>query len=314
MSEPAVLLIGGPETGKSNFLFRVWTHIFSGDGLLEKDGMPATADYLQEGAEFQLRGEFAGHTSQEIPEISRIPIIQKSNPNNKAVLVVPDIDGEQINRIYRSRKWSHDWETLIAEGTAYLFFVRVNSPQTVPPLDWITCHHLYGAAPPPKPKIEGQSMLSVGAEAGAVSETGEDAKTEDAKDETPTQVILVDWLQFILNAVHSKFAHAVRPRVGIVVAGWDCVAADFRGGPAKWIKENVPLLYQFCSTNQDVFEFSFFGSSIFSGDPENDPDFADELEKKDPRTLGYVRYSAKNKESADFTIPIAWALGWESVP
>ena len=58
MTNSAVLLIGGPETGKSNFLFRAWTHIFSADGLLEKDGMPPDAEYLRDGAERQLRGEY----------------------------------------------------------------------------------------------------------------------------------------------------------------------------------------------------------------------------------------------------------------
>ncbi|MDP3014445.1 MAG: hypothetical protein Q8M92_09400, partial [Candidatus Subteraquimicrobiales bacterium] len=69
--------------------------------------------------------------------------------------------------------------------------------------------------------------------------------------------------------------------------------------------------YQFCITNQDVFEFSFFGSSIFSGDPDKDPEFADKLGEKDPRTTGYVLHSSDNRESDDFTIPIAWALGWQ---
>lgn len=314
MSNPAVLLIGGPETGKSNFLFRSWTHIFSADGLIEKDGMPATADYLQEGAEFQLRGEFAGHTSQETPEISEIPIVQKGNPQNKALLIVPDVDGEQINRIYRDRKWSHQWEALVTENTAYLFFVRVNSPQTVVPLDWITCHKLYGGAPPLKSEGEGAKADSGDSEKDRVEGTNKPANEQETGVETPTQVVLVDWLQFIRDALHSKYSYAIQPRVGIVVAGWDCVPPDLKGGASEWIRENMPLLHQFCVTNNDVFDFAFFGSSIFSGDPQNDPDFAEELEKKDTRTVGYVRYSPSNKESADFTIPIAWALRWESTP
>lgn len=296
MSNPAVLLIGGPETGKSNFLFRAWTNIFAGTGSVEKDGMPPDAEYLRTGAESQLRGEFAGHTSQEGQVISSIPIRQKSPGGNRAMLKVPDIDGEQINRIYHSRKWSRDWESLITENTAYLFFVRVNSPQTVAPLDWITCHALYGGAPPPATAVLNQQGLN--------------SKAAENKVDTPTQVVLVDWLQFIVHAVHNKFPQAMRPRVGIVVTGWDCVANDFQGGPFEWIRENMPLLHQFCVTNTDSLEFAFFGSSIFSGDPQNDPDFADEIHHKDPRKLGYIKHSPDNRESNDFTLPIAWALGW----
>jgi len=296
MSNRAVLLIGGPETGKSNFLFRAWTHIDSSNGLVEKDGLPPDVEYLQSGAECQLRGEFAGHTSQEVQMISNIPIRLRSDFHKKALLVVPDIDGEQINRIYHARKWSYDWESLITESTAYLFFVRVNSPQTIAPLDWIACHKLYCGTPAPTPAADRQAS--------------ESAKIVEKKVETPTQVVLVDWLQFILKAVHDKHPQAVRPRVGIVVTAWDCVAIDFQGGPSEWVKENMPLLHQFCITNEEVFEFSFFGTSIFSGDPINDLEFKEEISQKDPRKLGYIRHSSDNRESDDFTIPIAWALDW----
>lgn len=310
MSDPAVLLIGGPDAGKSNFLFRAWMHIDSGKGIVEKDGLPSDAEYLQTGAECQLRGKFAGHTSQEVQVISRIPIRLRSDSQKKALLLVPDIDGEQINRIYNVRKWSSTWESLIAENTAYLLFVRVNSPQTVTPLDWITWHKLYSRTP----AVVSTSDQCNDPAAEVQKDLGSAPATNVQKPVgTPTQVVLVDWLQFILKAVHDKYSHPVRPKLGIVVAAWDCVPKDFEGGPSEWILENMPLLHQFCITNQDVFEISFFGSSIFSGDPEHDHDFADKLSQKDPRTMAYICYSSEDKQSNDFTLPIAWALGWQPV-
>ena len=271
--------------------------IDSGNGLVEKDGLPSDAEYLQSGAEFQLRGEFAGHTSQEVQMISSIPLRLKSNPLKKALLIVPDVKGEEINRIYHARGWSYGWESLISDSTAYLLFVRATSPQIVAPLDWITCHKLYCGTPEAAP-LAGQG-------------SAESANTAEKKVETPTQVVLVDWLQFIFQAVHDKHPHALRPWVGVVVTAWDCVAIDFPGGPSEWIKENMPLLHQFCATNHDLFEFSFFGTSVFSGDPDHDPEFKEEISQKDPRKLGYVRHSSDNQESDDFTIPIAWALEWQ---
>jgi hypothetical protein len=173
---------------------------------------------------------------------------------------------------------------------------------------------LYGGTPSVESTTRVQGTEPVRTEEAGGGRADESVQNDETNVETPTQVVLVDWLQFILNALHSKYAHSVRPRVGIVVTGWDCVPGDFQGGPSEWIKDNMPLLYQFCMTNEDLFDFSYFGSSIFSGDPENDPDFKDELAKKDPRTMGYVRYTTSNTQSGDFTIPIAWALGWESVP
>ena len=302
MNNPTVLLIGGPETGKSNFLFRTWTHIDSNNGLVAKNGLPLNAEYLRTGAECQLRCMFAGRTSQEVQLISTIPIQLRSNFHKKALLIVPDINGEQINQIYHARKWTYEWESLITESTAYLFFIRVGSPQTIAPLDWITWHGLYCDKYKSTPVVSRQDNT-----------IGQITENAVAPPKPPTQVILVDWLQFILKAVHDKQARVVRPRVGIVVTAWDCVPPDFSGGPSLWIQENMPLLHQFCVTNQDVFEFSFFGTSIFSGDPVNDSDFAEEIVNKDPRTMGYVQYSSDNHKSDDFTIPIAWALGWQDV-
>jgi hypothetical protein len=303
MSNSAVLLIGGPETGKSNFLFRTWTHINSGQGLIEKDGLPSDAEYLRNGAECQLRGSFAGHTSQDVQVISHIPIRLRTDPQKKGLLAVPDINGEQINHIYHERKWSDKWESLIMQDSAYLFFVRVGSPQIVAPLDWITWHHLYGSVPP--------SIEAIAASVTLATSSSNTAKTANAALETPTQVILADWLQFIRRALHEKFPNCNRPKVGIVVTAWDNVPVDYQESPSEWIRENMPLLHQFCTANNDMFEFSFFGSSIFSGDPSNDPEFSHELTKADPRTKGYIRYSLENRESPDFTLPIAWALGWE---
>jgi len=299
MNNPAVLLIGGPETGKSNFLFRTWTHIDSSNGTIEKDGLPADAEYLRTGAELQLRGMFAGRTPQEVQVISRIPIRLRRDSQKKAVLLVPDINGERINQIYHERKWSADWESLITEDTAYLFFVRIGSEQTVAPLDWITWHKLYCDIPQP-------TLAATNQDSG----TTEPIEAALEAQKTPTQVILVDWLQFILAALRDKYPQIVRPRVGIVVTAWDCVANDFLGGPLDWIGDNMPLIYQYCISNHDGFEFSFLGSSIFSGDPTKDPEFAEQLGQKDPRIEGYVLHSPDNIKSGDFTIPITWALGW----
>lgn len=294
MNSPAVLLIGGPEAGKSNFLFRAWTEIDSGSGKLEKDGLPLDADYLQTGAEFQLGGRFAGRTSQEVHVFTRIPVKLRQDPAQTATLVVPDVLGEEVDKIYKTRRWDDKWEELIRQDTGYLLFARANSDQTIAPLDWITCHKLYGSVP------------AVDASA-AQSETQAAIGTSTATP-TPTQVVLVDWLQFILKAVRDRAKGKARPRVGLIVTAWDSLPKDADLTPSDWIRENLPLLHQYVMTNGEAFEFAFFGSSIFAGDPDMDQDFADVLRKSDPRTFGFIL--SEESQTADFTVPLAWALGW----
>jgi len=318
MTDPSVLLIGGPETGKSNFLFKAWNCIFSMLGVLEMDGLPADAEYLQDGAACQMRGEYAGHTTQAVQVISYIPIQMKGKPEQKATLVVPDVDGEQINRIYRERRWSAEWEDLVDADSAFLFFVRINSDLLVVPLDWIACHDLYGfktASQEVAAEFEGQraSTLTTGPKDPAPDRPTEGSKALDgSKTEAPTQIVLVDLIQFILTAIREKCPNPPRTKVGFVLTGWDSVPVDFVGGPAAWIQDNMPFLAQFLDCNRDVLDFEYFGSSVFSGDPENNQEYLNEMSHKDPRTLGYIKVGASDSAEPDFTIPIAWALGWES--
>jgi hypothetical protein len=304
VSNPTVLLIGGPDAGKSNYLFRAWTQIDSGTGLLEKNGLPPDVEYLRLGAQSQLRGEYSSHTSQDVHVISRIPVRLRGDSPSSADLSVPDVNGEKINSIYKARRWDNDWESLIRDSTSYLFFVRANSDQTIAPLDWIACYKLYGGVPEAPP------------EATASATGNGDTKSVDRNIVTPTQVVLVDWLQFILKAVRDKYSHTVRPRVGIIVTAWDSVPPEPQANPSAWIQENLPLLYQFAASNHDAFVFSYFGTSVFDGDPVSDPDFATELSNKDPRKLGSVQHSLDEhpQTTSDFALPIAWALGWYPKP
>ena len=54
-------------------------------------------------------------------------------------LIVPDLPGEQVLSVYRTRQWSDEWETKIREGCSCLLFVRVDSKELKAPLDWLNC-------------------------------------------------------------------------------------------------------------------------------------------------------------------------------
>src|ERR1035441_2089631 len=144
----SVLLIGGPDAGKSNFLFRLWIAIDQGQGVLTKDGLPSDLEYLRGGAERLLEVEFAERTSKEVHERVLVPVKCAHGATASAgTLIVPDAAGEQVLGIYRNRQWSAAWEELISSRCSCLTFVRAGSDETVTPLDWATCFEKYGSAP-----------------------------------------------------------------------------------------------------------------------------------------------------------------------
>lgn len=321
----SVLLIGGPDAGKSNYLFRLWVALNDGRGALTKDGLPNDVAYLRDGAERLLEGEFAGRTSKEVHECIEMPV--KSNilgaQTRRGALVIPDMPGEQIRAIYRNRQWSHAWEDHVSTGCGCLIFVRAGSSENVVPLDWATCIEMYGAAiaapsstAPPETNSSLVAATSTPGDMQAEAQLAQkqtDPKNGEAKSELPTQVMLTDWMQFLRRAISERMSGVHRPRIGIVVSAWDAVPADQQtAGPMQYLKGNFPLLHQFLETNGDDLDLQVFGLSVVSGDLKADAEFKKQFETGNPREFGFVIHSLQGdlRQDVDVTLPVAWALGY----
>lgn len=281
----SVLLVGGPDAGKSNYLFRLWLALEDGRRSLVKSGLPDELEYLRSGAEFLLQGQFAPRTSKEVHERVDIPLESPSGELGR--LIVPDLAGERVLAVCDEREWSAEWESEISESCSCLVLVRADSIENVIPMDLMTCFNMYGGPPPESAAEGGDPPL-------------------------PTQVVLVEWLQFLRIAYTAKVSGGFRPRIAIVVSAWDAVPADLQAaGPTRYLRENFPMLAQYVEANGAMFDFETFGLSVVSGDLEHDDDFRNRYVAGQPQDFGYVVHSLdgpRTKET-DVTVPVAWALG-----
>lgn len=278
----AVLLVGGPDAGKTNYITRLWLAIREGKGSLCCDGLPDDLEYLEGISEHLLTGMFAprthkddGHRRVEIP-------VKNANNSFYGTLIVPDCSGEEWQDIYSKREWAANWEDIIAEATGCLIFLRVESDQVVPPIDWINCSQLF---------------VSPGDITGDF--------------EVPTQVVLTDWLQCLHQAFSRQDKVTQRPKIGIVVSAWDLAPAEIEMGPVDaYLEENYPLFYQYLQANDDIFDCEVFGVSITACDLNNEAMRGEYLEGS-PQKVGYVIHSLNGEivRSQDLTIPVAWAMG-----
>ena len=238
----SVVLIGGPDAGKTNYICRLWLAIKSANGLLRPAGLPDHLDYLEAGAEELLGGNFAPHTPSGVHHECVIPFEHASTSGTtKGQLVVPDCPGESWIQVYKTRHWSDMWERLIEEGCGCLVFLRADSDQIIPHLDWINCVELFG-----KPLDESAPEY-----------------------DTPTQVVITDWLQCLRQAFTRRVRGNYMPRIGIVIAAWDLLPTDQQQArPDDYLNENFPLLSQFIRANGHRFHFATFGLSVMGGDPQ----------------------------------------------
>jgi hypothetical protein len=272
------MFVGGPGSGKSNYLFRVWIAIEHETGMLKKSGLPAELGYLHEGASRLFSGEFAPHTSIDAPSTVEIPIAF-DGPGAGSRLTVPDVSGEVWDDVYQKREWPVAWDAYIAHQCGFVLFIRSASGHNVKALDWLTCerlHKKHGA-------VRGDTRV-------------------------PTQVMLVDWLQTLrtLSSQQSTTSHV--PRLSIVVTAWDTVASEV--GPTDYLNQEFPLFGQFLSAGLHGFDARVFGISIAGGDL-NDPQFRAQFLAGGPTKDGYcvVQQGRGAKRSKDVLLPLYWALG-----
>jgi hypothetical protein len=279
-----VLLIGGPDAGKSNYLFRCWLAIDQQQGLLRRAALPSNIEYLRAGVERLLEGAFAGHTPADVHDMTEIPV-RSAKGDFAGAIIVPDVAGERVLRIFEDREWSASWDSLIVENTSCLLFVRPDSERLIAPLDWVRCSDLYGE-PPTRTQQAGTS-------------------------EPPTQVLLVEWLQFLRSAFTARVRGSLVPRIGIVVTAWDAVPSEQRDLTADaWLEANLPMLHGYVGSNRGDFEFAVFGVSATAGDLSGDLAFRAQYVQQGPSTFGFVVHTlaGRRQVTSDVTLPIAWAL------
>jgi hypothetical protein len=288
----AILMVGGPDAGKTNFIGRLWLSIDDGSGVLSKNGNPKDPKdltYLQELANQLLSGQFIRHTSRDAPpHLNEIPITCRLGTEaSNGSLIVPDCSGEQWHEIYKKREWSDYWERLISGVKGCLLFVRATSDQFVPMLDGYTYQSLFGS------------------DTSSLSEISDQPTT-------PTEIMLIDWIQILLRALTDSIGAKILPRMGIVVTAWDLVPTDQRElGAEAYVRSNFPMLMHFLEANTHRLQFSTFGISIAGGDLENNQIFHDEYLVKGPLQCGYVYHNLNKvvEKSPDVALPIVWALG-----
>lgn len=277
-----VLFIGLPGSGKTTFLAALW-HVLN-------DRSTATTLKLT-----KLSGDrtYLNGIAKEWRECSQVP---RTNLQTEQVVVlhldgdgfgsfdlsIPDLAGEAFKQQLTDRRMTLRHDAFVQGATGVMLFVH--------------------------PDIQKGTQLTMARrlEAELPGTHEEDATTGSggannawSPDLLPTQVKLVELLQFLLERTQRKL------RVAVVVSAWDLV--DNLGAPHEFVARELPLLKQFLETNDDLFEHSVFGVSAQGGDITVEEEKQTLLELDD--ALKRIKVRQEQKTGQDITKPIAWLLG-----
>ncbi|MGH9498157.1 MAG: hypothetical protein ACRD3L_03365 [Terriglobales bacterium] len=280
MNSQSIMLIGGPDSGKTNYLARLWKALQSGSGRLKSVEAPEIK-YVEDALAHLLQGSFAPRSEKNIEESRRdfTVMIGTQDDAKRVEVVVPDVTGELWKDAVSSSELPSEWMNQLKESSGALLFVRVHSELNVSPLDWVTARELLKM----------------------------DWAQPHQEESIPTQVVLCELLRFLQSTLRRRTDGGLS-RVAIVVTAWDRLdAAAKKSGPSAYIESEYPL---FAGRLEDVttLEVKVFGVSVVGGDLEADPKFRQKFFEADLDAAGYVveELDGAVNEEHDLTLPIAW--------
>ncbi|SFU95030.1 hypothetical protein [Pseudomonas sp. OV546] len=308
MATRSVVLIGGPDSGKTNYLGRLWPSFHKRKGELRADCIPADISYVDAAAEHLMKGKFAPRSDRNL-EVGRsdfsIDVRAQGGSGALRTLMVPDISGELWTRAVATSEISAEWMSLLQNAEGAILFLRHDSDQTVQPLDWVNARSVLQLFTTEEEGLGGAELFEL-----PNQEAPDIDVMETSEPRIPTQVLLCELFRF-LEFLLAERNDGGAPRLSVVIAAWDRMDSESRDdSPIAYLEKEFPLFAGrlACESRLDI---KVFGLSIIGGDLDDDPDFRSEFLKNDLSEQGYVvvqnddRFEIVN----DVTLPIAWAIG-----
>lgn len=277
----SIVLLGGPDSGKTNYVGRVWPALDAGGGCLHAAVQPEDIRFVLSVADHLFSGNFAPRSEHADDRRDFEVVVAAERGGDRTTIVIPDISGELWLKAAEHGEVATSLMEEMRSASGAMLFVRVNSEADVRPLNWVTSKQLL-------------------AKLGNADEEG-----------LPTQVMLCELLRFLETSLSVR-PDGQPPRVSIVVSAWDIVdQKEFAKGPRAWLEREYPL-FGGRLNDIEVIDLRVFGLSVVGGDLKADEICRIDVQENGLDGRGWV--AVQNDEGVwervpDLTLPIAWAVG-----
>lgn len=277
----SVVLLGGPDSGKTNYIGRAWPALDARQGRLQIVRQPDDITFVLEVTDHLNSGNFAPRSEHADARRDFEVVVAEADGGDETAILIPDISGELWLNAVQHSEISSDWIDELRRADGALLFVRVGSDQDVRPLDWVSSKKM-------------MAKLGNGDEPGLA-----------------TQVMLCELLRFLEVSLVDR-PDGSRPRVSIVVSAWDMVdVGKFAKGPRAYLEHEYPLLAGRLD-DIDRLDLRVFGLSIVGGDLKADQECRDAVQESGLDGRGWVAVQdleGRWGRDGDLTLPIAWVIG-----
>ncbi|WP_349976463.1 hypothetical protein [Pseudomonas sp. WHRI 8519] len=281
MTNRTIVLVGGPDSGKTNYMARLWASISDGKGAMGAPSKRTNIKYVEDAVNYLHGGRFAPRTDTnlEAGQGALTIAIKRDNEAETANLVIPDVSGEIWKAAVETGEFPLEWMELLESAEGALLFVRVRSDQNITPLDWVNSAQLM--------ELIGQEFEGY-----------------------PTQVMLCELTRFLEEKLLRSSTGKV-PRIAVVVTAWDLLDQQLaKAGPRAYLAREYPMFIGKLDHLEGI-EVALFGMSIVGGDLGADAAFREQFLESEFESTGFVvsEGSVALETSNDLTSPILWAAG-----
>lgn len=270
----SILVVGGPNTGKTLFGAQLLGRLQAGRGRVRLRRAPESIEPLKRALEQLNQGLLADHTAFETYEELVLPVeVSREHPVD---LVWPDYGGEQVRDMIEGRRVGDHWFQRIRDSTGWLLLIR---PSLINPQDDIFSRPIHKVVEPSK-------------EVSAANKWSDQARYTE----------LLQLLLFVRGLGSLKRITGLR--LAVVLSCWDEMNDD--ATPESVLRERMPLFFEFLQAVWDAQDIEIFGLSSLGRALENGvPDRG--YQDHGPEAFGYVT-SAADKEEKDLLLPVEWIL------
>jgi hypothetical protein len=276
----SIILLGVPDSGKTNYIGGLWRALDSGTGALHAAEQPEDINFVLEIADHLFQGGFAPRSEHTDSRRDFEVVVAAKKDGPRARVVVPDVSGELWRKAVIESEIDRDWMDELRRADAALLFVRVESDQDVRPLDWVTSRKMLE-------KIGGEEDRGF-----------------------PTQVMLCELIRFLEISLADR-EDGKRPRLSVVISAWDIVdPGKFAQGPMAYLEREYPLVAGKL-VDLERLDVEIFGLSVVGGDLKHDPHYRQAFLEAGLDGQGWVAVRDGDgwRKDPDLTLPIAWAVG-----
>lgn len=271
MDNKSILIIGGPNSGKTHFGGQLYLRFRCDEYNYKILTPPEDLTIFQEVVDCLYDGRSAERTNFESYKNLSIEIID--HKENTIAISFPDYGGEQIRQIINSRQINELWQSQVESSNNWMLFIRLDG---VPEIEDIVNRPL-------PEKVEMKNKVSTS------------FKMSD-------NAFYVELLQMLL---YSKSVSAKQnielPKLMIILSCWDLLKT--KEIPSEILKKRLPLFYQYIASLWDKNSLQIIGLSSTEKTLNNEKS-DDAYLNSTPEKFGYI-VLPDGKKDKDLTLLIS---------